>query len=90
MSAVGILICFILVFVLSLILGVTMHDNNTDFLKSLLLGFIITIIILVPIYIDVQNDKLEKYGTYPDTTITIKNGVKDTSITYKVYEEKNN
>lgn len=41
-------------------------------------------------YANKQNNNLEKYGTYPDTTITIKNGVRDTSITYKMYEKKNN
>lgn len=89
MCAIGILICFLIVVILSFILGAILKDNN-DFLSSLLAGFIIIMVVFTTLYTDAQNEKLEKYGTYPDTTITIKNGVRDTSITYKVYEEKNN
>lgn len=52
--------------------------------------FLVSSIVFGTIETKFYNNKLEKYGTYPDTTITIKNGVRDTSIIYKVYEEKKN
>lgn len=88
-SLLGLII--ISVFVTTFVLCAALStDEPIDILVVLCIIFIALITIFGMFYTNKQNEKLEKYGTYPDTTISIKNGVRDTSIIYKVYEEKNN
>lgn len=79
------LICFIL----GVLSGYIVKKSKVCSLGAGVLCFAALVIIALSVALnDGYRGRVEKYGTYPDTTITIKNGVSDTTIVHIVKSQK--
>lgn len=82
---VNMLICSIL----GVICGTIVKRNEGCNFGAGILYFVVLFMIVVSVAVnDDYRSRVERFGTYPDTTITIKNGVSDTTIVHIVKSQK--
>lgn len=81
--------CFLILFFLTIGLclwsGSILEDNNESISAKIVIPVITAIIAVIFMSKTVEDYRaVEKNGTIPDTTVTVKNGVADTVIEYRI------
>lgn len=81
------ILCGFSVMVMGIAIGVCLYSENLGGVMMCAFAAFV-VLFLMGIINDDFHDRVETYGTYPDTTITITKGVCDTTVIYKVYEHE--
>lgn len=79
------ILCGFSVMLMGMVIGTCLYSENLGGVIIGAFGAFVILLIMGAINDDFH-EKVETYGTYPDTTITITKGVCDTTVIYKVHE----